>query len=72
MPRFLTLALTLTMLVLTGHRASAWNSVGHMTIAKLAYDQLEPNRQLAQARAATRGPFQKSRIRPSPTATPIE
>jgi hypothetical protein len=28
-------------------QASAWNSIGHMAVAKLAYDQLDPKRQIA-------------------------
>src|SRR4051794_29028836 len=36
-----------TVFLCTADRAAAWNSVGHMVVAKLAYDQLDAKRQLA-------------------------
>lgn len=40
----LAIALTLTLAL---PRADAWNSIGHMAVAKLAYDQLDAKQQLA-------------------------
>ena len=42
-----TLVIAGTLLLLTSSRAAAWNSIGHMAVAKLAYDQLEQKQQLA-------------------------
>jgi hypothetical protein len=47
MPRFFVLLATLLLLGLTADQAPAWNSIGHMAVAKLAYDQLEAKQQLA-------------------------
>jgi S1/P1 Nuclease len=47
MPRFLAAALALSLFCLTTTPASAWNSIGHMAVAKLAYDQLDAKKQLA-------------------------
>jgi len=47
MTRFLVPMLMCASLVLGANRALAWNSVGHMVVAKLAYDQLDGKRQLA-------------------------
>jgi hypothetical protein len=45
--RFLTVALAVALFSLTASHASAWNSIGHMVVAKLAYDQLDAKRQVA-------------------------
>jgi hypothetical protein len=37
-------------------RATAWNSIGHMAIAKLAYDQLDQKRQIAHRCSPICGP----------------
>lgn len=41
MKYYLTLALTGAMMGLTPNPASAWNSIGHLAVAKLAYDRLD-------------------------------
>jgi hypothetical protein len=47
MARFLAFVLVLPLFGLAANSASAWNSIGHMAVAKLAYDQLDAKRQLA-------------------------
>ena len=45
--RFAVLTFAFALTLLTTNRAAAWNSVGHMTIAKIAYDHLDQKRQIA-------------------------
>ena len=47
MTRICPLLLAAAVFALVGDRACAWNSIGHMTVAKLAYDQLDEKRQIA-------------------------
>src|ERR1019366_4204699 len=46
MTRFLTWILAVAVCAATTSRASAWNSIGHMVVAKVAYDQLDAKQQL--------------------------
>jgi hypothetical protein len=46
MPRLLAGALAGLVVILVPARAPAWNSVGHLAIAKLAYDQLDDGQKL--------------------------
>lgn len=46
MPRLLIAVLILPVLGLIASPAAAWNSIGHMVVAKLAYDQLDAKRQV--------------------------
>jgi hypothetical protein len=59
MTRFLTIALTSALFTITAGPASAWNSIGHMTVAKLAYDQLDQKHQLALYRLLQTHPHYK-------------
>jgi len=47
MPRFIRFFLALAAALFAVSQASAWNSVGHMTVAKIAYDELDAKSQLA-------------------------
>src|SRR5262245_16232363 len=47
MNRFLVLVVTFVLSITTANHAAAWNSVGHMTVAKIAYDELDAKSQLA-------------------------
>jgi hypothetical protein len=47
MPRLMVLFLAAAHLLLSASQVLAWNSIGHMTVAKLAYDQLGSREQLA-------------------------
>jgi hypothetical protein len=47
MARFSVWLLAAVLMGVTSERAAAWNSVGHMAVAKLAYDQLDAKRQVA-------------------------
>lgn len=60
MMRFIALILAGAVLVLTASRASAWNSIGHMAVAKLAYDQMEEKQQIALYRLLQSHPHYKA------------
>ena len=47
MTRCVALRFTFVALLLMANQASAWNSVGHLTVAKIAYDELDAKRQIA-------------------------
>ena len=47
MTRLVAFVLAGAILILSADRAFGWNSIGHMVVAKLAYDQLDQKRQIA-------------------------
>jgi len=47
MRRLFVLGLACAVLALLANRAAAWNSIGHLAVGKLAYDQLEDSQKIA-------------------------
>jgi hypothetical protein len=60
MTRFFASILAGAVLVSSAGRACAWNSIGHMAVAKLAYDQLEGKQQIALYRLLQSHPHYKT------------
>ena len=60
MTRFFASILAGAVLVLTAGRVSAWNSIGHMAVAKLAYDQMGQKQQIALYRLLQSHPHYKA------------
>jgi hypothetical protein len=60
MNRYFDSILPVAMLALAPSQASAWNSIGHMAVAKLAYDQLDGKRQIAVYRLLQSHPHYKA------------
>jgi hypothetical protein len=66
-------ATVLGMLSLPLQHASAWNSTGHMTVAKLAWDQLSASQQKSASETLTHLPFFDKFMseRPRPVTVPV-
>jgi len=47
MIRYALVTIAFALTLFTAQRAAAWNSIGHMTVAKIAYDHLDQKRQIA-------------------------
>jgi hypothetical protein len=59
MTRFLIITSACALFTMNAGHARAWNSIGHMTVAKLAYDQLDQKHQLALFRLLQSHPHYK-------------
>ena len=62
------LVLTITFSILAANHASAWNSVGHMTVAKIAYDELDAKSKSALYKLLKQHPHYKDYLSASKPA----
>src|SRR5262245_22387414 len=71
--RLATAALALAGLALTAPPAPAWNAVGHMTVAKIAYDDLSPAQQKQALKLLARHPhYERYLTKNRPGAVPVQ